>query len=94
MTVSKGLSREQVLRTAQNHLTEMGKCNAGMKISGQAVVLLTINPDGTVKSAKLETRYVKNKTLRQCILDQVKGWLFDAAADGKESQATVVFKIG
>jgi Ca-activated chloride channel family protein len=94
VTVSKGLSRERVLRTAQNHLTEMGKCAAGMKISGQVVVHLTIHPDGTVKTAKLEGRHIKDRVFRQCILDQVKGWLFDAAADGKESQATVVFKTG
>jgi outer membrane biosynthesis protein TonB len=94
VTVSKGLSRDKFSYALQKQLGETGKCAAGMKISGQVVVHLTIHPDGTVKTAKLGGRHIKDRVFRQCILDQVKGWFFEAVADGKEAQATVVFKAG
>jgi Ca-activated chloride channel family protein len=88
-SVSKGLSKDDVIRIVQSHLGEIEKCYAGKHLPETLVVRLTITRDGTVKSVRVLADTVKNDALMQCVIEQVKKWKFSATKDGREVKATV-----
>jgi hypothetical protein len=46
-----------------------------------------------VKKVEIISGEIKDAKLRQCMMDQMKKWLFPASPNGKEVKATITFKI-
>ncbi len=93
LTVGKGLNKDEILKVAQVHLGEIEKCFAGKNLQGTLKLNFTINADGTVKSVEIAAGLIKDVKLRQCIIKQVKKWLFPATANRQMVKATIVLKI-
>jgi Ca-activated chloride channel family protein len=88
-----GLSKDDILKVAENQLSEIEKCFSGIKISGTIKLNLTIRPDGTVQSADMIARAIKDGKLRRCIIDQIQRWQFPAAANGQTVKAEIVITV-
>ncbi|OGP91296.1 MAG: trypsin [Deltaproteobacteria bacterium RBG_19FT_COMBO_43_11] len=93
VTVGKGLTKDDIFKVAQAHINKIEKCFAGKKLSGTIKLNLTINSDGTVKNVEVVTGTIKDAKLRQCIIAQVKKWIFPAMTNGKEVKTSITFKI-
>jgi Ca-activated chloride channel family protein len=93
VTVEKGLTKDEILKVAQAHRSEIEKCFAGKNLQGTLKLNLTINPDGTLKNAEITAGTIKNTNLRKCIIEQVKKWLFSATTNGKIAKASITLKI-
>ena len=89
----KGLTKAEILKVTQTNLSEIEKCVADKNLSGTMKINLTINSDGTVKNVEIAAGDIKDAKLRQCIIVQVKQWLFPATAGGQLVKATITFKI-
>ena len=89
----KGLTKNEILKAGETNLSEIRKCFVGKKISGTINLNLTINSDGTVKNVEINACFIKDAKLRQCIIAQVKQWLFPATKNGQVVKAKIIFKI-
>jgi Ca-activated chloride channel family protein len=87
VTVSQGLSREDILKKLKEQTAKLDSCLAGEK--GKLVLRLTIRPDGTVKSVKVLSSTFKNSKAHPCVLDALKKITMSATQDGKEGRAVV-----
>jgi Ca-activated chloride channel family protein len=94
VSVSKGLSKDDVLRIVQAYLGEIEKCYAGKHLPKTLDVRLTITRDGTVKSVRVLAGAVRNDALMQCVIELVKKWQFSATKDGREVKAAVTLISG
>jgi hypothetical protein len=94
VTVSEGLSKEVVLKIAQNSLHEVEKCYAGGGLRGKFVVRLTISAGGKVRDIKVVSNALNNRNTGQCIVEQLKKWQFPAVPDGSEVKATISLVFG
>lgn len=58
---------------------------AGTKIEGRITVRFLVNPDGTVKEARVYPRAtsLKNESVQDCVLSSVHAWIFPKADDGR-----------
>jgi Ca-activated chloride channel family protein len=87
LAVSQGLSKEDVLKKLEEHAGKLESCLTGAK--GKMVLRLTINPDGTVKSAQIISSTFKTGNAAQCVVDQLKKIRLPSTLDGKEGRAVV-----
>lgn len=94
VTVSEGMSKEVVLKIAQNSLHEIEKCYAGGGLRGKFVVRLTIGAGGKVRDIKVVSSALNNRNAGQCIVEQLKKWQFPAVPDGSEVKATISLVFG
>ena len=94
VTVTKGLTKDEVLKVAQTHLHEIGQCYTGGGVKEKLTITMTLNADGTVKKVRVLSSTFKDNTIRQCIIRQVQKWQFPAAKDGREVKATVTLVSG
>jgi hypothetical protein len=46
-----------------------------------------------VKNVEIDSGKIKDAKLRQCIIDQVKKWLFPVMVNGKGVNLTLLFNI-
>jgi hypothetical protein len=93
VTVEEGLTKDEILKVTQSHQSKIEKCFAGKNLQGTLKLSLTINPDGTLKSVEIAAGLIKDVKLRQCIIEQVKKWIFPATTNGQMVKATITFKI-
>jgi Ca-activated chloride channel family protein len=89
----KGLTKDDIDKVVRTHLSAIEKCFADSKLSGTLQINLTINPDGTVKLLKINFSDGQEAKLRQCLIEQVKNWKFQATTNGRVVEATVNLKI-
>jgi Ca-activated chloride channel family protein len=89
VTVTKGLTKDEVLKVVQSHLSEIEKCCAGGGLSGKLVFKMTLNADGMVQDVQVLSGVSGNDKTRQCIIGQVKKWQFPTAKDGRKVKVTV-----
>ena len=94
MTVSGGLSKEALRAFIEKHIDKLEKCCKAGPSKGKVALILTINADGTIKSIKTASDTLKNKTITECIMDEMKKFLFPAAVDGRETTATITLILG
>jgi hypothetical protein len=94
VAVTKGFTKDEVLKVALAHVREMEKCYAGSSLPGKLLLKLIINPDGTVKGVHASSNTFKSIIIRQCIVEQVKKWQFPATTDGREVKVTVTLVSG
>jgi outer membrane biosynthesis protein TonB len=87
--VTRGLAKDDALKTVQAHLSEIEKYCAGSGLPGDFVLKMTLNADGTVKDVQVLSGISSNDQARQCIIGQVKKWKFPAAKDGRKVTVTV-----
>ena len=92
VTVSQGLSKEDILKKLKEQTAKLDSCLAGAK--GKLVLRLTISPDGTVKSVQVLSSTFKNGKAHPCVLDALKKITMSATQDGKEGRAVVTLSWG
>jgi Ca-activated chloride channel family protein len=93
VTVGKGLTKNEILKIGEANLSEIEKCFAGKKLSGNVKLNLTINADGTVKNMEIAAGTIKNAQLRKCIIAQIKQWLFAATTNGQAVKASITISV-
>ena len=87
VTVSQGLSKEDILKKLKEQTAKLDSCLAGAK--GKIVLRLTISPDGTVKSVQILSSTLKSGKASQCIADQIRKMRLPAMPDGKEGRVVI-----
>jgi Na+-translocating ferredoxin:NAD+ oxidoreductase RnfG subunit len=87
VTVSQGLSREDILKKLNEQTAKLVSCLAGAK--GKIVLRLTISPDGTVKSVQILSSTLKNGKASQCMADQIRKIKLPATPDGKDGRVVI-----
>jgi len=92
VSVSQGLSKEDVVRKLTGQTPKLESCLAGAK--GKLVLRLTIRPDGTVKSVQILSNTLKSGKAAQCAAEQVRKIRLPATQDGKEGRAVVTIVSG
>lgn len=93
VTTGKGLTKDEILKVVQKNQNEIEKCFAGKNLQLTLKLSLMINYDGTMKSVEITSGCIKDTKLRQCILDQVKKWLFPATDNGQAVKVTITIKL-
>ncbi len=93
VTTGKGLTKDEILKVVQKNQNEIEKCFAGKNLQLTLKLSLMINYDGTMKSVEITSGSIKDTKLRQCILDQVKKWLFPATDNGQAVKVTITIKL-
>ncbi len=92
LTVSKGWSRDKALASVTRQVEDLASCLKGTANGTIFTVRLTINADGTVKTVFIESGNLKQATIRQCLIEKMKGWIFPAGA-AKEGNITIRIKL-
>jgi Ca-activated chloride channel family protein len=87
VTVSQGLSKEDILKNLKEQTAKLDSCLAGAK--GKIVLRLTISPDGTVKSVQILSSTLKSGKASQCMADQIRKIRLPATPDGKEGRVVI-----
>jgi Ca-activated chloride channel family protein len=94
VSITEGLTKDDFITFVQAHLREIGKCYAGRQLPEKLLLKMSLNADGTVKNVRVLADKLRNDTLMQCVIEQVKKWRFPAAMDGREVKATVTLVSG
>jgi Ca-activated chloride channel family protein len=93
VTTGKDSTDNEFLKVARARQSEIEKCFAGNTLRGTFTLSLTINPDGTVKTAEIAAGKIRDTKLRRCMISQIKQWRFPRSANGKAIKATITFEI-
>jgi len=94
VTVSGGVRKEAVRSAMEHQLIALQACFQNMVVRGTFEVKLTIASNGSVKDVRIVSNITKSESIKQCLIDTIKGWKFHGSSDGKDMTATVVFTIG
>jgi Ca-activated chloride channel homolog len=94
ITISGSISREALRAVIEKHMDRLEKCYATGLSKGKVTLILTINADGAIKSIQVASDTLKNKTITECIMDEMKRFTFPANADGRETKATITLTLG
>jgi Ca-activated chloride channel family protein len=94
VSVSEGLTKEDFLKVVQTHLREIEKCYAGKKLPEKLILKMSLNADGTVTNVRVLADKLRNDTIVQCVIEQVKKWRSPALKDGRKVKATVTLVAG
>ncbi|MEN6321648.1 MAG: VIT domain-containing protein [Syntrophaceae bacterium] len=89
VTVTKGLTKDEVLKVVQTHLSEIDTCYAGKQLPERLTLNISVNRDGTVKKVKILASQLKDDAAVQCIIAQIKKWQFPSSKDDRVVKATV-----
>jgi len=92
VTVSQGLSKDDILKKLNAQTATLESCFAGAK--GRVVLRLTIGPDGTVKSVQVLSSTLKSGKAPQCVADQLRKIRLPPTQDGKEGRVVVTLSRG
>ncbi len=98
ITVSGGLTPEEVEAVIHRHLPDIEKCAAELLSrdptfrGGKATLILTINPTGKVTAAVVRGELGATPVGR-CLTDLTEKWRFSTPTDGKVAMATVVLEV-
>ncbi len=87
--VSGSLSKQDVIDILKKNMAEIEKCFAGSANAVTYTVNLTINPDGTVKTAKAAAGMPVNGNLEKCVIEAMKKIIFSRTGDGKGAYVTI-----
>jgi outer membrane biosynthesis protein TonB len=91
ITAIGGLNREIIRTVVEKNKETLETCSQRNISGGKVVLVLTINPNGTVKNIQVTSSTLKNNTITQCFVDTLKKLLFPVATDGHATTATITF---
>jgi len=94
IAVSGGLSEEAFRAVIEKHIDRLEKCYKAGPSKGKVTVAFSINTDGTIKTIKTASDTLKNKTVTNCIIDEMKKFIFPAGIDGRETTAAITLIVG
>jgi hypothetical protein len=94
VTVTKGLTRDEILKVVQAHLSEIDTCYTGKQPPERLTLNISVNRNGTVKKVKILTAQLKDDAVLRCIVAKMKKWQFPASKDGREVKATLTLVSG
>lgn len=85
--VDEGLTKEEVARVIQAHMSEIRYCHDASQLkdpmlAGKIMLHFAVGPDGRVKSAKEESSTITEKNLSPCILSRLVKWQFPKPRGG------------
>ena len=85
--ITGSLERKSVVRVLKLHRRETLACYTEQladdpSLAGSIQLVLTISPEGAVKSVKVRNDKLGNPTLRQCLIKEAKHWGFNRPAGG------------
>lgn len=93
ITVTGGLSKDEVLSFLQNKIQDLENCSRGKELSGKLVIELVISPDGKVRTAKIASSPLKTSSVERCLTELAHKWQFPAAPDGQDRGITISFEL-
>jgi Ca-activated chloride channel family protein len=94
IAISGGLSKETLRTVIEKHMDKFEKfCKTGSS-KGTVAFVFAINTNGTIKTIKTVSDTLKNETIGKRIMNEMKKLIFPAAADGRETTATITFIVG
>ncbi|OGQ01298.1 MAG: hypothetical protein A2Z51_09590 [Deltaproteobacteria bacterium RBG_19FT_COMBO_52_11] len=88
------MSREPVRNQIREKIHELEKCSFASEPVGNLVIELTISPNGKIRTAKIVSAPLKNKSAGRCLLDHLKKWQFPPVQDGREAKITIALIFG
>jgi Ca-activated chloride channel family protein len=94
ISVTGGLGKDAVRTTVEQHLNALQTCFQNMILRETIEIRITIAANGIAKKVEIVNSATKNETIKQCIIQKVKKWLFPTSAGGKDTEATVRVLIG
>jgi Ca-activated chloride channel family protein len=89
LTVSEGLSKQEITRIVRRHLSEIEGCVPGTNLRGVLELRLTLNPDGTVKAVEVISPTIREVAIKKCLTEGVIKWQFPVTPQGRETRVTV-----
>ncbi|MBM4272266.1 MAG: AgmX/PglI C-terminal domain-containing protein [Deltaproteobacteria bacterium] len=89
VTATKGLAKDEIVKVVEAHTNEIERCFAGSGLKEKLILKFVVNPDGTVSNVQALSSIFRDKTLRQCVTEQVKKWQFPSLKSGREVKVTV-----
>lgn len=89
ITATGGISKETLRLLIEKNREKLETCYKGIASGGKLVLVLTINPDGTMKNIKATSDTMKNATTTRCVIDTFKKLLFPATTDATVTTATI-----
>jgi len=92
VTVSQGLSKEDILNKLKEQTATLESCVANAK--GKLVLRLTVNHDGTVKSVQVLSSTSKSDRVAACVGEHLRKIRLPATQDGKEARVVVTLSWG
>jgi hypothetical protein len=93
VTITKGLTKDDVLKVVQAHLSEIDTCYAGKQLPEKLILNISANGDGTVKKVKILGIQLDDAVLR-CIVAKIMKWQFPASTDGRELKFKLTLVLG
>jgi TonB family protein len=93
-----GLTPDQIRRTTLRNLRQITECQervlaAGGEATARIVVRFVIGPDGSVIAAAVTETSTDNRFLRQCMVNAIRGWRFDAPLGGGDVTVNYPFNL-
>jgi TonB family protein len=85
------LSRAVLDRAASEHGRALSKCDGGEDLHGEVTVRFTIDEDGNVTRAQVNSA-LNNPRVAGCILREVQSWRFRGQPAGAQGAYTVSFQ--
>jgi TonB family protein len=97
-TVQEGLSRDEVGKVIHAHLDEIRYCHETAmlykpNLEGRVAVEFSINGQGRVVSAQVQSTTVDERSLPQCILSKLKTWQFPRPKGGVTVKVSYPFNF-
>jgi Ca-activated chloride channel family protein len=93
LSVAGGLGKDAVRSTIEQQLKTLQACFQNVTLPVTIELRLTIGANGVVKNIEIVNSIAKSEAVKQCILQQMKSWPFPAAAQEKDTNAVVTFRI-
>jgi Ca-activated chloride channel family protein len=90
--VSEGLSKDEIEKIVHQHMGKLRDCAARAGLSGNVVITLSVQADGTVAKAAVATGAGRNAGFEQCCVQTVNVWKFPAG-QAKERRVTITLSV-
>jgi Ca-activated chloride channel homolog len=90
---SGGLSKKALRAVIEKHINRLEMCYTTGLSKVKITLVFAINADGTIKTVKTASDTLKNKTITECIMDEMRKFTFLANTDGRETTATITLII-
>jgi Ca-activated chloride channel family protein len=92
--VSGGLTKATIQKTVEKYGKEMQKCYTKGDPHWDFVVRLIIHSNGTIKEVSVIRNEPNNTKAEQCIVRQIKNWVFPVSPDSHETEVKIHFVSG
>lgn len=94
-----GLTREQIEAVVRRNSGQLLYCyekalQSQPQLRGRVTTQWVVGPAGSVKSAKVSSTSLNNRTVENCVVASIKGWKFPRPVGGVHVDVTYPFDFG